>query len=98
MVCQFALKGTLLLNKSSQKYNVPISFPGVEKNVGTPILHYYPYLAIVEHSICQPGRPLPQGESHIGSPGLDAFHRAKSLALLFSASAVITINTCAMIL
>ncbi len=34
--------------------------------------------AMTEHSMCHPGRPLPQGESQEGSPGLDSFHRAKS--------------------
>ena len=33
---------------------------------------------MAEHSMCQPGRPLPQGLSHAGSPGLALFHRAKS--------------------
>lgn len=35
-------------------------------------------MAIAEHSICQPGRPGPQGEGQEGSPGLEAFHNAKS--------------------
>ena len=39
-----------------------------------------PNLAIVEHSICQPGLPLPHGDSQYGSWGLDGFQRAKSLA------------------
>lgn len=43
-------------------------------------------LAIAEHSMCHPGRPLPQGESHEGSPGFDAFHNAKSAGALFSVS------------
>ncbi len=30
------------------------------------------------HSMCHPGRPAAQGESHAGSPGLAVFHRAKS--------------------
>ena len=38
---------------------------------------------MAEHSMCQPGRPGPQGLSHAGSPGLDAFHRAKSPGLRF---------------
>ena len=29
--------------------------------------------AIAEHSICQPGRPLPQGDSQNGSPGFADF-------------------------
>ncbi len=35
-------------------------------------------LAITEHSICQPGRPGPQGDGHAGSPAFDPFQRAKS--------------------
>ena len=34
--------------------------------------------AIAEHSMCQPGRPRPHGESQAGSPGLAAFHSTKS--------------------
>ena len=30
------------------------------------------------HSVCQPGRPSPQGDSQVGSPGLAAFHSTKS--------------------
>mmetsp|Transcript_41364 Transcript_41364/g.82894 ORF Transcript_41364/g.82894 Transcript_41364/m.82894 type:complete len:264 (-) Transcript_41364:951-1742(-) len=41
-------------------------------------------LAITEHSMCQPGRPPPHGESHEGSPALEAFQRAKSDADRFS--------------
>ncbi len=33
--------------------------------------------------MCQPGRPLPQGLSHEGSPGLALFHRAKSAGECF---------------
>ena len=34
---------------------------------------------IAEHSMCQPGRPLPQGESQeVSSPSLWPFQRAKS--------------------
>ena len=33
---------------------------------------------MAEHSRCQPGRPGPQGVSQYGSPGLTAFHSAKS--------------------
>ena len=47
------------------------------------------YLAIAEHSICQPGRPSPQGDSQKGSPGFLAFHRAKSWLLLFTVSNII---------
>ncbi len=35
-------------------------------------------MLIAEHSICQPGRPGPQGLSQAGSPGFDPFQRAKS--------------------
>ena len=28
--------------------------------------------------MCQPGRPGPQGDGQLGSPGLAAFHSAKS--------------------
>ncbi len=35
---------------------------------------------MAEHSMCQPGRPGPQGLSHTGSPGLDGFHSTKSAA------------------
>lgn len=34
--------------------------------------------AITEHSMCHPGRPLPHGDGQEGSPGLEAFQRAKS--------------------
>ena len=33
---------------------------------------------IAEHSMCQPGRPLPHGESQAGSPSLACFHSTKS--------------------
>ena len=35
-------------------------------------------IAIAEHSMCQPGRPAPHGESQRGSPGFAAFHSTKS--------------------
>jgi hypothetical protein len=35
-------------------------------------------MAMAEHSRCQPGRPGPHGVSQNGSPGLAAFHSAKS--------------------
>ena len=34
--------------------------------------------------MCHPGRPLPHGLSHSGSPGLDFFHRTKSFSARFS--------------
>lgn len=40
--------------------------------------------AIAEHSICQPGLPKPQGDSHEGSPGLLFFQSAKSFKDFFS--------------
>jgi len=39
------------------------------------------------HSVCQPGRPGPQGESQLGSPGLAFFHTAKSKGDRFSSVA-----------
>ena len=41
---------------------------------------------IAEHSMCQPGRPGPHGESHAGSPGFAAFQSAKSTGLRFASS------------
>ena len=41
--------------------------------------------AIAEHSMCQPGRPRPQGDSHhVSSPSLCAFQSAKSRGSSFS--------------
>ena len=40
-------------------------------------------IAIAVHSMCQPGRPLPHGLSHDGSPGLALFQRAKSPGFFF---------------
>lgn len=40
-------------------------------------------VAMTEHSMCQPGRPLPHGLGHDGSPGLDVFHKQKSAAERF---------------
>ena len=43
------------------------------------------FSAIAEHSMCQPGRPGPQGESHeVSSPSFVAFQRAKSRGSSFS--------------
>jgi len=45
------------------------------------------FSAMAAHSMCQPGRPGPIGVSQKCSPGLGAFHNAKSRALsLFVAS------------
>jgi hypothetical protein len=41
---------------------------------------------MAEHSMCHPGRPWPQGDAHEGSPGLAAFHRAKSRGFFFRSS------------
>ena len=38
---------------------------------------------IAEHSMCQPGRPSPHGDGHVGSPGFDAFQSAKSRGSFF---------------
>ena len=43
-------------------------------------------IAIVEHSMCQPGRPRPISVSHAASPSFGAFHSAKSRASSFSYS------------
>ena len=42
--------------------------------------------AIAEHSMCQPGRPAPQGESQAGSPGLARFQSTKSSGSRFASS------------
>ncbi len=47
-------------------------------------------MLMAEHSMCQPGRPLPHGESHVGSPSLPAFQRTKSLTSSFSYSSSAT--------
>jgi len=39
---------------------------------------------MTEHSICQPGLPLPQGDIHHGSPFFDCFQSAKSVGERFS--------------
>lgn len=54
--------------------------PPACKSMGFPKIA----LAITEHSICHPGLPSPQGLGHLGSSGLLAFQRAKSLGLFFS--------------
>ncbi len=48
------------------------------------------FIAIAEHSMCQPGRPGPIAVSHEGSPGFGAFHSAKSRALSLSYSSTST--------
>ena len=49
---------------------------------------------ITEHSICQPGRPLPQGEFQPGSSGEESFHRTKSPGLLLCASTATRAPAC----
>ena len=44
------------------------------------------FIAMAEHSMCQPGRPFPKGVSQKGSPGLAAFQSAKSRGSLLSYS------------
>ena len=39
---------------------------------------------IAEHSMCQPGRPCPHGESQDGSPGFAPFQSAKSSGSRFA--------------
>ena len=41
---------------------------------------------MAEHSMCQPGRPMPQGDSQAGSPGFCAFHSTKSAGFSLSVS------------
>ena len=41
---------------------------------------------ITTHSVCHPGRPAPNGASQRGSPGLTAFHSAKSSGERFCSS------------
>ncbi len=47
-------------------------------------------MLIAEHSMCQPGRPCPQGDGQDGSPGLALFQRAKSRTSSFSYSSSAT--------
>ena len=42
--------------------------------------------AIAEHSMCQPGRPMPHGESQAGSPGFARFQSTKSSGSRFDSS------------
>ncbi len=49
---------------------------------------------MAEHSICQPGLPLPQGESHEISPGLAAFQSAKSSGPFLLGSSAILPEDC----
>ena len=44
------------------------------------------FKTIVEHSICHPGLPSPQGDFHEISPGFAAFHKAKSIGSCFPSS------------
>ena len=39
---------------------------------------------MTEHSRCQPGRPLPHGESQPGSSCAEGFHRTKSSGFFFN--------------
>ena len=48
--------------------------------------------AIAEHSMCQPGRPAPQGASSaVSSPSFCAFQSAKSCGLSFSVGGVVAL-------
>ena len=40
--------------------------------------------------MCQPGRPGPHGDGHDGSPGLAAFHSAKSSGARFFSVSIST--------
>ncbi len=47
-------------------------------------------MLMAEHSMCQPGRPSPMAVCQLGSPGLVAFHSAKSRTLSLSYSSAST--------
>ena len=47
-------------------------------------------MLIAEHSMCQPGRPGPNGEGQDGSPGFSPFQSTKSLTSSFSYSSSAT--------
>ena len=49
---------------------------------------------IAEHSICQPGRPGPQGLSQVGSPGFEPFQSTKSMGLFFCSFTEIRAPAC----
>jgi hypothetical protein len=55
-----------------------ISKQGPSKGTASYLSNQLIFFTIAEHSICQPGRPFPQGLSHEISPSLAAFQRAKS--------------------
>ena len=45
------------------------------------------FMDMAEHSMCQPGKPMPQGEGHsccLCSLGSENFQRAKSVLFFFS--------------
>src|SRR5688572_17219740 len=52
------------------------------------------FIDMAEHSMCQPGRPLPHGESHDGSFGLADFHSAKSAGLRLPAASTRPVVSC----
>ena len=52
------------------------------------------FMLIAEHSMCQPGRPGPQGLSHDGSPGFERFQRAKSPGCRLSVEGSIRAPAC----
>jgi hypothetical protein len=41
---------------------------------------------MAEHSMCQPGRPFPHGDSQKGSAGFADFHSAKSAGFFLRSS------------
>lgn len=40
--------------------------------------HRITHPAMAEHSMCQPGRPSPHGDGHLGSPGFALHHHART--------------------
>ena len=49
------------------------------------------FIDIAEHSICQPGRPLPKLAFQLGFPSFAAFHKTKSSALSLLYSSTLTL-------
>ena len=46
------------------------------------------------YEMCQPGRPGPQGDSQVGSPGLDIFQSTKSSGLCLASSTLTRAPAC----
>src|SRR3990167_6700656 len=64
-----------------QDWAISFSWCGKTRSLPPPWMSKHSpksFWLIAEHSICQPGRPGPQGLSQKGSPGLLLFQSAKS--------------------